>query len=400
MTTAVDPGLLALAAVGLDGTRPLPRQGWSGHLDEVFEHGLAGLLADAYHHDLVDLDDAACSRLRSRLESEAIRAVQLEGELIRLAPALDALDAVVLKGAVLAHGAYADPSLRPFTDLDILVVGDRHEEAVRTFEGYGYERSRPEPAPGYDASIGKALTLVHPGGVVIDLHRTLVPGLAGASIKVEEILADRGDVEVNGRGVPAPSWDAHLVEVCLHAVVGDGLGRALSLRDIAEVLEHPEVQVDRALELARRWKVTSIVVTGVRAAADSFGIELPSELAALVDKGRADAPPPPAGVRSSRSRLAELHGGSLRRRLTVARSLVAPSREFLRFTYGEHSTPNLYLRRWRLAVPALARRTGAPAVRGDTLEAPVVVRPAPSPRRPTRPSTRPRGARTPARRRS
>ena len=170
---------------------------------------------------------------------------------------------MVLKGAALAHGAYPNPAVRPFTDLDVLVTGDRHDEATRALEAYGYHRSRPEPAPGYDARIGKALTLVHPGGVVIDLHRTLVPGLAGASIDVDEIIEARREVTVNGRPVPAPSWDAHFVEVCLHAAVGDGLGRALSVRDVAQVLTHPELDVGHALELSRRWKVTPIVGTAV-----------------------------------------------------------------------------------------------------------------------------------------
>ncbi len=153
---------------------------------------------------------------------------------------------------------------------------------------------------------------------------------------------------MNGRAVPAPSWDAHFVEVCLHAAVGDGLGRALSVRDVAQVLAHPELDVGHALELSRRWKVTPIVGTAVRATVEAFGIALPDELAQLVEKQIVAGPPVAASVRSSRSRLAELRGGGIRRRLAVARSLVVPSREFLRFTYGEdHSTADLYVRRWR-----------------------------------------------------
>ena len=112
---------------------------------------------------VVELDARSTDLLAQQLESEAIRAVQLEGELIRLAPVLAELPAVVLKGAVLAHGAYPDPALRPFTDLDLLVAGPSHDDAVEAFEALGYVRSRPEPAPGYDARVAKALTLSHPG---------------------------------------------------------------------------------------------------------------------------------------------------------------------------------------------------------------------------------------------
>ena len=184
--------------MGLSDTITLPRRGWSDRIDDVFAHGLTGFLAEAYEHDLVDLDEVACDRLRAQLEGEAIRAVQLEGELIRLEPVLAELDAVVLKGAALAHGAYPNPAVRPFTDLDVLVTGDRHDEAAvvrsrRTGTSVPDRSRRRATTP----RIGKALTLVHPGGVVIDLHRTLVAGLAGAvrSTSTRSSRRARGDGE-------------------------------------------------------------------------------------------------------------------------------------------------------------------------------------------------------------
>ena len=147
----VDTNILALAGAGIPGGRALIRDGWGDRLDDVSGHGLAGFLGWAASEGLVDLDDRSTHRLELRLEAEAIRAVQLEGELIRLQQVLTDLPAVVLKGAVLAHEAYPDPSLRPFTDLDILVAGANHADAVRKLEALGYERTRPEPAPGYDA---------------------------------------------------------------------------------------------------------------------------------------------------------------------------------------------------------------------------------------------------------
>ncbi len=362
--STVDPAILALAGVGCSDPSRLPRDGWAERWDDVVTHGLAGLLAAAADAGLVDLDPGTADRLRARLDSEAIRAVQLEGELIRLEPLLAELGAVVLKGAVLAHAAYPDPALRPFTDLDLLVTGDRHEEAVAALGAFGYTRSRPEPIRGYDATIGKALTLVHPGGVVIDLHRTLVPGLAGATVSVPEILADRTTATVNGRPVPAPSWDAHLVEVCAHAVIGDGLSRALSIRDVVQVARHPEVDAEHAVELARRWKLTSTVAAAVRAATEHVGAELPAPLVALAGRAESRDTVEAAAApedRSSQRRMEELRGGGLRRRVAVARSMVLPSREFLRFTYGEGSTPSLYWRRWRtLSERSRAARAPAP----------------------------------------
>ncbi len=234
---------------------------------------------------MVGIDADMAGRLQRQLDTEAVRAVQLEGELLRLAPALEHLGGVVLKGAVLAHAAYADPLLRPFTDIDLLVPGDRIEHAISVLGTYGYQRARPEPAPGYDARVGKAVALRHPGGVVIDLHRTLAAGNAGEGIDVDEILAGRRQVPLGAYTVHAPSWEAHLVECALHAVVGDGLARPLSLRDIAEVAHHPWLDAGAVAELALRWQVAELVGLGLQAARDGLGLELPDRL------GGAGAPP-------------------------------------------------------------------------------------------------------------
>ncbi len=355
--TQIDPLMLAIASAGLPGAAPLPRDGWDEHLDAVMAQGLAGLFSACAAAGMVEIDVDIATRLQRQLDAEAVRAVQLEGELLRLESALEHLGAVVLKGAVLAHAAYPDPLLRPFTDLDLLVSGDQVTHAIAILATYGYQRTRPEPAPGYDGRVGKALTLQHPGGVVIDLHRTLAAGNAGEGIDVPELLAGRRQVRVGSHSVPAPSWEAHLIECALHAVVGDGLARPLSLRDIAEVAHHPSLDPAAAAEMAFRWHVTEIVGLGLRAARDDLGLELPNALASLAH--RADVTAPEA--RSVRNRLDELRSGDLGRRATLARSLVAPSAEFLRWAHGDAPLPRLYGRRWRsLYQRAMdARRSGA-----------------------------------------
>jgi hypothetical protein len=363
--TQIDPLLLAVARAGMPGAAPPPRDGWVDRLDDVMARGLAGLFSASAAAGMIDIDAQIAGRLQRQLDAEAVRAVQLEGELIRLAPALEHLGAVVLKGAVLAHAAYPDPLLRPFTDLDLLVPGDRVVHAISVFATYGYERTRPEPAPGYDVRVGKAVTLQHPGGVVIDLHRTLATGNAGEDIDVEELVAARRPVPIGSHTVPAPSWEAHLVECVLHAVVGDGLARPLSLRDIAEVAHHPSLDPGMAAELAVRWQVAELVGLGLRAARDGLGLELPNVLAGLAH--RADTTLPTSEpARSARNRLDELRSGDLRRRATLARSLVAPSAEFLRWAHGDAPLPQLYGRRWRsLYQRAMEARRGDPPEEAD-----------------------------------
>ncbi|HKA84574.1 MAG TPA: hypothetical protein VKD21_11960, partial [Acidimicrobiales bacterium] len=155
----------------------------------------------------------------------------------------------------------------------------------------------------------------------------------------------------------APSWEAHLIECALHAVVGDRLARPLSLRDIAEVAHHPSLDPAAAAEVAFRWHAAELVGLGLRAARDDLGLELPNALASLAHRANVTAPE----ADPVRNRLDDLRSGDLGRRATLARSLVAPSAEFLRWAHGDAPLPRLYGRRWRsLYQRAMDARRGGP----------------------------------------
>jgi Uncharacterised nucleotidyltransferase len=355
------PWLCALAAEGLphdpDGAstaRPprsvLDDTGWAPRLDEVFAHGLAGLLAHAWDAGRVSLEGPALDRLEARLESEALQGVSLERELLRLAPFLERFGAVVLKGPALAHCAYPDPAWRPFTDLDVLVPARSIPDAVADLGRLGYRRTRPDPSPGYAVRVGKATTLTHETGLVVDLHRTLVAGVVGETIASDDVLRGRQTLWAGAVAVPSPAWSAHLVEVALHAVLGDGLGRALSIRDVAQVAAHPAIVAADVMELTRRWRAVAPVTAGLRAARDALGALLPSALEQWIAEtagAEVSATLAPASARSAATRIEDLHRGGLRRRLTAARALIAPDAAFLRWKYGDHPRPTLYRYRWR-----------------------------------------------------
>ena len=170
-------------------------------------------------------------------------------------------------------------------------------------------------------------------------------------------MADRIAVPVGPLEVPAPSWEVHLVECALHAVVGDGLARALSLRDVAQVALDPRLDVDVAIRIAARWQLTDVLAEGLSGSMEGLGLVPPGELASAgrtVDPGSRV----PASIRSARSRLLELRHGDPRRRTTVTRGLMAPSPSFLRRRSSDLPLPSLYMRR-SAPPPILTRATDA-----------------------------------------
>lgn len=357
-------GLAAIASWGLPGapTSPLASIDVGAlDLDDVEAHGLAGLLLAAHEAGAVDLAGATWSRLQDRLDEEAQLSVRLEAELLRLAPVLARHDGVVLKGPAIAHLTGADPAWRPFSDLDLLVAPASIELVLRDLARLGYERPRPDPAPGFATHVAKATAVAHPTGLLVDLHRTITLGAAGELVDVDEVLAHRIELAAGPVRFAAPAWPAHLVVVALHAALGDGLRRPRSLRDVVVVAHHPEQDPAAAVALARRWGVDAAVGAALRAAADQLHAELPEPLRPLLDAAP-DTTAPPVELDGARHRVDQLGGArALRSRCTLARSMVAPTPTFLRWAYGDAPLPALYLRRWR---DLRERATAAPGAGG------------------------------------
>lgn len=349
--------LFELARVGLvaDSDLELPPAGWGDHLWELGRQSMSGLLLDAWHRGLCGLTDDERRGLSARHEAALAVAVLHEAELLRLRPVLDELGAVVIKGPALAHGAYSDPSSRTFTDLDIVVMPRDLRRAVIRFSGYGYRRFLPDAAPGVLGRSDQKVVLGHPSGLVLDLHPTLVYGSLGDRVDLRALLDDAIDVDAGDVRVPAPRWEHHLVVACLHAVVGHGLERPMALRDVVQVADNTDVDLAEAVEVAELWGVGHPVALAVRGCSSLLRAELPDPLARWAAARRPSAREhraesvylQPGPARNVGVRFMTLRRAPLRRRLALARTLVAPSPAYLRMRYDNRSLPNLYARRWR-----------------------------------------------------
>jgi putative nucleotidyltransferase-like protein len=82
-----------------------------------------------------------CERLLKARRRTAVHNLLLRHELGRTLNALQqsGIPALALKGVVLAYTVYPDPSLRPMSDLDLLVPPDKREKALLVLRTIGYE---------------------------------------------------------------------------------------------------------------------------------------------------------------------------------------------------------------------------------------------------------------------
>ncbi len=129
--------LSALVSQRLDPHTIEPDQ-WQPIVEQALLNGLGPQLAWKLRQ--YDINDSSVEQLKRAFWIFAARAVSFEMAQMKIQAALtDAqISAVWLKGGALAYTVYSRPSLRPMSDLDVLVPFAQREHALRAVKALGY----------------------------------------------------------------------------------------------------------------------------------------------------------------------------------------------------------------------------------------------------------------------
>jgi hypothetical protein len=158
--------------------------------------------------------------------STAVHNLRLRYELGRIVEALgrSGIAVLALKGIVIAYTAYGDPSLRPMTDLDILVPARKKEQVLKILEELGFEY--PE---GVDAILPEHSTRLAPlqefsiplrlrgSTVLVEVHSELECSEPLLPAPVAEFWSRSVTVELGGFQLQTLCPEDFLFHLCLHA---------------------------------------------------------------------------------------------------------------------------------------------------------------------------------------
>ena len=250
---------------------PLGADSWAMAFGECQTHGLGGLLVAAVADGAVPVTDEQRAEV-ARLEVVLTRArMQAERNVLEVVAVLDdaGIETRLLKGLAFATLEYPDAQWRPTGDVDLLVRGEEIERAVEVLVARGGEILEPDPVPGYRATVGKGtpVRLASPA-TEVDLHRLLVWGPLGVRQPPDGPWSTARSFELQGRELTTLGVEETLLHASYHLLIG-GRPRALSVRDVAQVLADPDLDPDRVVALARHWGATAVTTTAVkRAVAD------------------------------------------------------------------------------------------------------------------------------------
>jgi hypothetical protein len=159
----------------------------------------------------------------------------------------------------------ADPSWRSYQDVDVLVPHDRLLAAVDVLAGLALRPAIEPVRPGWAGRYAKSITLVHPSGMQVDVHRMLAAGVFGERLSAG-CLFDAGRQFPVGDVVLTALGDPHrLLHACYHAALGGTRG-ARHRRDV--LLLASGVRVDDVREhWGEGWSPT-VVAAAMRWAAE------------------------------------------------------------------------------------------------------------------------------------
>lgn len=250
------------------------------------EHRVIGQLAACLSNADIMVQTENKQLLLERRRSQNFLTLRLIAELFRLLDMLgkEGISALVIKGPVLAVRAYADPSVRAYGDLDLLVRQRDIRRATELMIASGYEEAVSLTAIDAGKIPGQYLFSKRDSKLLVELHNDLTLRYFPSPLPIEDFFARQVRQCLDGHEVPAPCVEDELVLVCVHGT--KHFWERLSwIADVAGlVLQQTSIDWERAASTARRVKAEHLLHTGLHLAADVLRAELPEAVSSRVRK--------------------------------------------------------------------------------------------------------------------
>jgi Uncharacterised nucleotidyltransferase len=263
---------------------------WEEMLALALSHGVAPLLCRTLQRGgtRARIPDYIRKRLDDERHATALINLRKYGEFRRIAQALRErnIPLIALKGLHLAELIYRDISLRPMSDLDILVPRHEVERTIAALQSieYGFEEDVSSAARGMlgtKCNIGLAHRRL---GLWVEIHWTLAePGDCYAP-PMEEIWRSAAPVQLGDADTQVMSPEFLLLHVCAHLACNHVFGFDLhALCDIAEIVQaQPRLDWEVFADQGRRHGWTRGVAAALRLAHDHLGANIPAKTMAAL----------------------------------------------------------------------------------------------------------------------
>jgi hypothetical protein len=258
---------------------------WARLLALAEEHGVEGHLAASLREVEGTLVPPEFSqKLADRKRAQIFFTLRLNAELFRLLEQFSAngIDAVAVKGPVLAVHAYGDPAIRSYGDLDLLVRHQDIRRATELMSAAGFLPAVPLSAIDAGKIPGQYLFSKPDSKLIVELHNDFTLRYFPRRMPLEEFFARQIRVRVDGHEVPALSVEDELVLICIHGAK-HFWERLMWIADVAALVSRQtSMDWQRLADSACAVRAERMLHTGLHLAADLLKLQLPGKVQAAV----------------------------------------------------------------------------------------------------------------------
>ena len=247
-------------------------------LELAAEHGVLGQLAAR----LGKLDGGPVLRETQRALLDGQRAqdfvtLRMTAELFRVLDqfASAGIGALVVKGPVLAVRAYADPAMRSYGDLDLLVRPRDIRRATELMMAAGYHAVVPLAAIDAGRIPGQYLFSRVDSKLLVELHNDLTLRYFPRRLPLETWFERQAYVRLDSREVPVLSVEDELVLICVHGAK-HLWERLMWIADVAALVSRQaNLDWERAAASAQEVGAERMLHTGLQLAVTLLKLRLP-----------------------------------------------------------------------------------------------------------------------------
>jgi hypothetical protein len=262
---------------------------WPKLLRTAEHHNVLGHVATRLY-ELADdsVPDGIRQFLRERHREQVCASLRMSAELFRLMDRFTAagVEAIAIKGPVLAAQAYGDPAARSYNDLDLLVRQRDIRRATEMMIDEGYQPQVPLAALATGKIPGQFLFQRSEAQLIVEMHNENTLRYFPRRLPIEKVFDRRINVLIHERNVPALSVEDSLVLICIHGAK-HFWGRLMWVADVAGLLaRQPEINWEQSAAAASEVRAEHMLHAGLQLAAELLNAPLPVQIA---EKVRSDS---------------------------------------------------------------------------------------------------------------
>jgi len=233
-------------------------------------------------------------RMRELYEANSRRVLMLHADLLKVIRLLKAqgIEAIPLKGLVLAELAYGDPSLRHFIDLDLLIASRHLARAQRTLLDAGvaldtHERV-PSPAEALEMKVKRHQNYrLSPRSARIELHWQLGSSCYPEALPVDACFIRSETRSIAGHPLRVLSLEDQVLFLCYHGAQ-HYWSRFSHIADFAALAAQLTPSAwGKVIDRSTEQGISRMLITGLYLARRLLALPLPAAIARMVEADRA-----------------------------------------------------------------------------------------------------------------